>query len=288
MTTSGFITVPRTRVRDAQQARNETAPLPERLAEVPSWEEPVEQLEQALQQNKLELYAQRVVALDNSQRFPMAEVFVRLREEDERLLPPDTFLPAFERCGMMPELDRWVVRQVVAGLARGSRMPCFAVNVSAQTLSDADFISYVAAELGRQRVAPASIVLEVTEEAALARPASIAEFAAAARGIGCGLTIDSFGGSEASWLPVEVLRPNYVKVDRAVVHGLETSQTARSKLDAIVKIGRKIGIGVIGEWVESDAMLAYLRSAGAGFAQGYGVHMPAPIDSVLGNTAAPR
>ena len=118
-------------------------------AQVPDWEEPVERLVQALEQDEFELYAQRIVALDKPKAAPMAEVLLRMRQDEHLLLPPGSFLPVFERCGMMPELDRWVVRQVLAGLARGSRMPCFAVNVSAQTLSDADFVSYVAAELGR-------------------------------------------------------------------------------------------------------------------------------------------
>jgi len=249
-------------------------------AAVPDWEQPVERLVEALVQDEFELYAQRIVALDQPKTVPMAEVLLRMREEERGLLPPGSFLPVFERCGMMPALDRWVMRRAIARLARGSRVPSLSLNISGQTFSDPDFPPAVATELSRHRVPPASIAFEVLEEDALALPNSVEQFADAARRIGCCLTIDGFGYS-AVWLaPLQALKPNYVKVDRAVIRNLN-SQTARGKLDRIVRAGKKLGIGVIGECVESNEVLATLKAAGAGFAQGYGIHVPMPINEVL-------
>ena len=249
-------------------------------AQVPDWEEPVERLVQALEQDEFELYAQRIVALDKPKAAPMAEVLLRMRQDEHLLLPPGSFLPVFERCGMMPELDRWVMRRAIARLARGSRVPSLSLNISGQTLNDADFRPAVAIELSRHRVPPASIAFEVLEEDALALPNSAEQFADAARGIGCCLTIDGLGYSPVWLAPLQALKPNYVKVDRVVTRDLN-SQMARGKLDRIVRAGRKLGIGVIGECVESDAVLATLRAAGAGFAQGYGIHVPTPINEAL-------
>src|SRR2546425_7650628 len=120
-------------------------------AEVPDWEEPVKRLVQALEQDEFELYAQRIVALAKPKAAPMAEVLLRMRQE-ERMLPPGSFLPVFERCGMMPELDRWVMRRAIARLAREPRVPSLSLNISGQTLSDADFPPAVATELSRHRV----------------------------------------------------------------------------------------------------------------------------------------
>src|SRR6267142_4693454 len=116
-------------------------------AEVPDWEQPVERLVQALEQDEFELYAQRIVALDEPKVALMVEVLLRMREEGQRLLPPGSFLPVFERCGMMPALDRWVMRRAIARLARGSRVPSLSLNISGHTLSDADFPPAVATEL---------------------------------------------------------------------------------------------------------------------------------------------
>ena len=245
------------------------------------WEEPAERLIQALQQNAFELYAQRIIALDRPRSAPMAEVLVRMREEEERLLPPGAFLPVFERLGMMPDLDRWVMRRALAQLARGSRVPSLSLNISAQTLSDPEFLSEMAAQLARHRMRPASVVLEITVDDIVGRPASVEQFTAAARRLGTQLTIDGFGSSEIAAASLQALRPNYVKVDRSIVRGVAASPAARGRLEAAVRIGRKTGIGVICECVETREVLASVRSAGAGFAQGYGIHVPEPIARAL-------
>ena len=82
--------------------------------EITGWQEPPLRLIQALRNNEFELFAQPIVSLAEPRRIAMAEVLVRLREEENALLPPGMFLPVFEFYGMMNELDRWVARQVVA------------------------------------------------------------------------------------------------------------------------------------------------------------------------------
>src|SRR5712692_11811387 len=146
--------------------------------ELTGWKDPPARLMQALEQNELELFAQPILTLREPTNVPMAEVLVRMREEEEALLPPGMFLPVFEFCGMMPELDRWVARQVVARLARGSRVPCLSINISAQTFGDTEFLTEVAAELARAKVSAASLAFEISEEDMIARPASAKQFAA--------------------------------------------------------------------------------------------------------------
>lgn len=106
----------------------------------------IEQLRQALEQNEFELYFQPILAFAGSERYPMAEVLVRMREEERSLLPPGEFLPVLEHYGMMPELDRWVVTRVIECLANGSPLPRFTINVSAQTLEDPQFVVHVAVQ----------------------------------------------------------------------------------------------------------------------------------------------
>src|SRR5258708_36761040 len=93
-----------------QVAEQKTLVFEKSGAAVPDWEEPIERLVEALVQDEFELYAQRIVVLDQPKAAPMAEVLLRMREEEQRLLPPGSFLPGFERCGMMPALVRWSCR----------------------------------------------------------------------------------------------------------------------------------------------------------------------------------
>src|SRR5205809_770395 len=107
----------------------------------------------------------------------MAEILVRLREEERALLPPGEFLPVFEHYCLMPQLDRWVVRTTVKHLARGSRIPRFTVNLSGQTLEDADFPRFVAGQLASNRVAAVALLLEIDVSDSLARLGAAVRFA---------------------------------------------------------------------------------------------------------------
>jgi predicted signal transduction protein with EAL and GGDEF domain len=98
-----------------------------------------EQLRQALENDEFTLYCQPILALAGPQHYPMAEVLVRMRQEETALLPPGDFFPVFEHYRMMPLLDRWVVRNTVKRIACGSRIGRFTVNLSGQTLEDAEF-----------------------------------------------------------------------------------------------------------------------------------------------------
>lgn len=244
------------------------------------WDDPVARLRRALDRNELVAYAQPVVALSGPGPDAFAEVLVRLKEEERALLPPGEFLPVFEHFHMMRDLDAWIVRCAIDRLARGARPPRLSVNVSEQTLDDAQFASFVAMELRRAGVDADALVFELDEKDALARPEVAAQFAMSVKEIGCRTLIDGFGRRAVSFAPLTALRADYVKVDGVIVRKLAGSDMARSKLNAIVLVGDATGVVVIGESVESPELLTLLRAAGVGYAQGFGVQPPAPLDDL--------
>src|SRR5258706_14625774 len=169
--------------------------------ELAGWNEPVERLRQALDKDELALFCQPIAALTGAIRFPMAEVLIRLREEEKAMLPPGEFFPIFEHYRLMPDLDRWVVRHVVQHLARGSRIPRFALNLSTQTLEDAAFPKAVALELVSAGVPGTSLQFEISEGDTLARLEAAGRFAAAIRPVGCGGVGSGFGRRTATFMP---------------------------------------------------------------------------------------
>jgi len=249
-------------------------------SELAGWSDPVARIREALKKNEFELYCQPIAALPSAQEHPMGEVLVRMREEERALLPPGEFLPAFEHYGMMPQLDRWVVFHTVQRLGRGSRINRFTVNVSAQTLEDAEFLPYVEAATQKYRVPPASIGFEIEESDVLARLEAAVRFANAAKALGCGVLIDGFGRRAASFTPLKVLRADYVKVDGSIVRKLVTSEIARTKMNAILRVAEALRIGVVAECVEDENILARLRAMKVSHAQGFGIRPPQPVDSV--------
>src|SRR3954469_5343351 len=153
-------------------------------SELAGWANPVQRLKGAIENNEFELYCQPILQFAGNERYPMAEVLVRLREEERALVPPGEFLPVFEHYRMMPQLDRWVVRQTVKRLAQGSRIARFTVNLHGQTLEDAEFAPFVAAQLASSQVTPDRLLFEIDESDALHRLGAAVQFAAAYRAVG--------------------------------------------------------------------------------------------------------
>ncbi len=264
---------------------NNEAPLSPPVTEadpgLSGWEDPLASLRRALDQDELLIFCQPILALKPAdEKYPMAEVLVRLREEEKSLLPPGDFLPVFEHYRMMADLDCWVVRKTVEwmGEARAGSIRNYSVNVSSQSLDDArlpDFASQVLAKCG---VKPGQLCMEIDEVDTLQRAEAAARFARAVRSIGCKVVIDGFARRSVSFAALKELQPDYVKVDGAVVRKISASAVAQLKMKAIARVCGVAGIGMIAECVEEERILAHLRQMSIGFAQGFGIALPQPIE----------
>ena len=242
------------------------------------WEHPAARLREALDYDHFRLYGQPVLALSGQTGIALAEVLVRLREEEARLLPPGDFLPAFEHYRMMGELDRWVVRNALRRLGQGTGPKKLSINVSAQTIEEPGFAPFVAMQLRLAQLEPASLVIEIDENDALDRRAACERFAAEVKGVGCQILLDGFARRAVTFEPLKALLADHVKVDGSIIRNVRRSGSAAAKLKAIVRIGQNTGLGVIAECVEDDAILAALREFGVGYVQGFGVGRPAPLE----------
>jgi EAL domain-containing protein (putative c-di-GMP-specific phosphodiesterase class I) len=249
-------------------------------SELTGWTDPVERLKSAVENNEFELYCQPILQFAGDERYPMAEVLVRLREEERALLPPGEFLPVFEHYRMMPQLDRWVVRTTAKQLAQSARIPRFTVNVSTQTIEDPEFPRFVAAQLAAYQVAPARLLFEIDEADTLARPEATERFAVAMKAVGTPLLIDGFGRRAVSFAPLRGLGAQFVKVDGRITRKILTSDTARSKLSAILRVGERFAFSVVAECVEEQDVLLQLKAMGVSHAQGFGIYQPHPIDAL--------
>jgi EAL domain-containing protein (putative c-di-GMP-specific phosphodiesterase class I) len=250
------------------------------------WAKPAERLRQALAQNEFELYCQPILAFAGADRYPMGEILVRMREEERALLPPGEFFPVFEHYRMMPLLDRWVVGRVLERLARGSRIARFTINVSSQTLEDTQFAADVGTLTRKAGVSPAALAFEIDESDVLLRLEVAARFASAVKSVGCGLLIDGFGRRAVSFSPLKVLRADYLKVDGGIVRKLLTSEVARTKMSAMVRVAEALSVGVVAECVEEQDIALRLKAMNVSHAQGFGIYQPQPLDSIAAPPAA--
>jgi EAL domain-containing protein (putative c-di-GMP-specific phosphodiesterase class I) len=182
---------------------------------------------------------------------------------------------------MMGELDRWVVRNALPRLGKGGRVRKLSVNVSGQTIEEGSFAAFVAAQLRLASLDPSSLVIEIDENDAIDRREAAQRFAAELKGIGCGLLLDGFARRSVSFELLKALQVDYLKVDGTIVRNIMRSASAAAKLKAIVNAGQATGVKVIAECVEDDRILASLMLLKVGFAQGFGIHNPEPIDELF-------
>ena len=253
-------------------------------SELAGWSDPAARLREAIDKNEFALYCQPIHALAGETAYPLGEILVRMREEERALLPPGEFLPVLEHFRMMPLLDRWVVRNVLQHVARGSRIACFTVNLSSQTLEDTAFVKFVDDELASNDVSPDTLAFEIDESDTLQRQGAAETFAAGYRALGGRILIDGFGRRSVSFRALKEIKAQFVKVDGSITRKVLSSEVARAKLGAVLRVGETLGYAAIAECVEEQDVLARLKAMGVGYAQGFGIHQPQPIEK-FGSTA---
>jgi EAL domain-containing protein (putative c-di-GMP-specific phosphodiesterase class I) len=263
------------------EAARESAFLEEMNDALAGWSDPAAHLRDALRNDELQLYYQPILTLKSGQ-FEIAEVLVRMREEEKALLPPGDFLPVFEHFRMMPDLDRWVMRHVIDRVRRRSRIGRFSINVSGQTLADPHFPGCVFDELKSAGVPAAALLFEIDESDILQQPSVAENFASAMKAVGCGLLLDSFARRSVSFAPLKTLKVDFIKVDGSIVRNILKNNIALTKLKAVLRVGEVIGLGVIAECVEEQDILLRLKALGVGYAQGFGIHQPGPLEKIAG------
>jgi diguanylate cyclase (GGDEF)-like protein/PAS domain S-box-containing protein len=245
----------------------------------------VTRLRQALDEDRFVLYGQPIVPVRSVSAKPAHyEVLLRLREHGT-LVPPGAFLPAAERYGLMPEIDRWVVRRTLGWLTRHAGDPGLAanysINLSGQSLSDAPFLEFVLREIERSGVAPARVSFEITETAAVTVSQHALQLMQTLRQRGCRFLLDDFGSGWSSFAYLKNLPVDFLKIDGSLVRDMAHDILDEAMVRAINEIGHVLGIATIAEFVENEAILERLTALGVDYAQGYAIGRPAPIDAHL-------
>jgi EAL domain-containing protein (putative c-di-GMP-specific phosphodiesterase class I) len=207
------------------------------------------------------------------------ELLLRLRDEDGRNVPPGAFIPAAERYGLMPALDRWVVATALEHFDKlhpTGKVALCAINLSGATVDDEEFAAFVLDSLARHRVPPHAVCFEITETAAVGNMARVVKFIERLRAVGCRFALDDFGAGMSSFGYLKNLPVDMIKIDGSFICELESDPMSFSIVRAVTQIGQQIGLKVIAEWVGSDATCELLRLLGVNYAQGYFLHEPEP------------
>jgi diguanylate cyclase (GGDEF)-like protein/PAS domain S-box-containing protein len=228
-----------------------------------------------------------------------AEALVRWRHPRRGLLAPGSFVPLAEDTGLVIPLGRHVLAAACAEAAAwpapagGGDAPTLTVNVSARQLHDPEFVDAVDAVLARTGLAPARLLLELTESVLAQHDGPTLATLRGLKALGVRLGIDDFGTGYSSLRYLQRFPVDVLKVDRSFVAGLggaaaPAGEAAASVAlaHAVIALGRTLSLRTVAEGVETEAQRARLCELGCEFGQGYLFARPVPADELRALFAA--
>lgn len=201
-----------------------------------------------------------------------AEVLLRQRQPDGSWSLPTDLIERIEACGLMVPVGYWVMeeacRQLAAWQSLGIMLP-LSVNVSLLQLLHHDRGTEMLTLLDRYRIAPGTLVLEITESRHLDDPQTVVSLLRPLREAGVRIALDDFGMGYAGLrqlqhmksLPVDIL-----KIDKAFID-MQPEDT--SMVPAIIQLARGLNLRIVAEGVEKEAQYHWLQAAGVDVVQGF-------------------
>jgi diguanylate cyclase (GGDEF)-like protein len=234
---------------------------------------------QAIRSGQLVAYFQPEVDLPSS-RIVAAEALARWEHPELGTLPPSLFAPLAERLGLMGELTRLMLRLSLAQqriwAADGSPIPV-SVNVGPDCVTDPEFPAVVDELLRSAGVPGCMLALEVSEQTGTA--AVSASFFAQLADFGVRVALDDFGTGFASLESLGGWPIDELKLDMSLVKPIASNTSFRTIVRTTIDLAHQLGVKVVAEGVESEAVRAELQALGCDLAQGFlfGRPMPASV-----------
>lgn len=261
----------------------------QRLGEL-AW---VDRLQTALEADGLLLVAQEILAVPSARRparhepgpARRFELLLRLPGSNGEMVAPMAFIPAAERYGLMPRIDRWVIaracREIAQLRARGIAAPTCMINLSRASIAEPGLAEYVASCLQQYSLAGKYLGFEFTEAVAVGNLRTCSDLMAKLRKQGCLIALDDFGTGMSSFAYLRNLPVDLLKIDRSFVRALGSDPIDHALVETIQRVAGIMGVRTVAEGVEDAAMLAAIALIGVDFAQGSHLSPAKPLPQML-------
>jgi diguanylate cyclase (GGDEF)-like protein len=219
------------------------------------------------------------------------EVLMRWRDEDGLIQPPGEFLNLAIELGLVDDLTHFILADTISSIDRINdafgRDCSISINVAARQAGNIEFMRSLVGALGDTGFAD-RFMLELTEEAFLAKGDFQAKVLPMIRAIGSRVSIDDFGVGYSSLSALADITADEIKVDRSFISEVHRRPRSQSILRAIEALGHSLGMSIVVEGVETFEELAYLQAATRiNCAQGYYFSKPMLLED-LDSGAVPR
>ncbi|MDP9408636.1 MAG: EAL domain-containing protein, partial [Actinomycetota bacterium] len=242
-------------------------------------------LHRAIEHGQFRVFYQPTVSLRDGSVVGV-EALVRWEHPDEGLLDPCEFIPLAEETGLIVPIGAQVLEEAVrqagrwaASRAPGAGLPV-SINLSAAQLKDPGLLPTVRRALAAGDVAPGQITLEITETTLMDDVTASSTVLGDLKSLGLRLVVDDFGTGWSSLTYLQRFPVDGLKVDRAFVAGLGTSEGDSAIVRSVVGLARSLDLVAVAEGVESPAQVRHLLDLDCDVAQGFLFGRPAPPDEI--------
>lgn len=236
----------------------------------------IRRIKTAIEKDRFRLVYQPIVSLhaEPGERY---EVLLRLLDEKNQDILPGEFLGLAERTGLMPEIDRWVVKQsakVLAGKRSTNVQTQFFIKLSHDSIKDQTLLVWISKLLKAARLHGASFIFEASESSVLSALKETKLFINGLKQLHCEFAIDHVGSETQSFSYLKHLEVKYLKIDGAYIANLADNEKSREMLKMITDVARTEKKLTIAEHVQDANVLAVLWQSGVNFIQGYYLQKP--------------
>ena len=248
----------------------------------------VKHLKAALMDNRFRL-AQLPIAGLRSDSVKMFDLLVRMIDEQGNSVLPSEFMPAAKRNNMMKNIDRWMLKSAVSFCNNNEADRVF-VRLSRQSITDPTTSQWLEKTLDEDGFDCSRLVIQVPECDAARHIKQTRELVKHARKIGIGFALEHYGVDTERYQILDILKPDYIKIDGELMHTLITDMQMQEAVGKIVEAANERQIKTVAERVENANAMAVLFQLGLDYMQGHYVHEPEVVlqdaVSVTTNTLA--
>ena len=241
------------------------------------------ELRRAIEQGQLLLHYQPKVNLVTG-RVSGVEALVRWKHQEMGIIPPDQFIPLAERSGLIKPLTSWVLDQALGQCREWHQAGMeisVAVNLSVRNLLNLELPDQVAEVLQRHGVLPGCLELEITEGSIMVDPERAREIVTRLNKMGVQLSIDDFGTGYSSLSYLKNLPVHWVKIDKSFVSHMMSNESDAVIVRSTINLAHSLGLKVVAEGVESQAICDRLLDLGCDAMQGYHISRALPTNELI-------
>ena len=201
------------------------------------------------------------------------EALARIKDSDGKMISPAVFIPVAERAGLVDKIDVMIFKKsakFIGELIKKTGLDItLSINVSVKHLMKNDFIDEVQDIIKASGLKPENLEIEITESVMIESMDRTLQCVKDLESMGIRIAIDDFGTGYSSLSYLHTLPVHMIKIDKSFIDAMNSSESSKKYVAAIISIGHILGFDVISEGVEEDAQLDTLREIGCDYIQGY-------------------